>query len=109
MKNRWAGKKIEIGGLIYTVEYFKPKPTRKVQLITMKAELDYEHRILRLLEGMTPSEEIQSIIHEIMHGINDALFPAQLLTECLKEEEVIVEPYSRMLCSALRSAGLLKE
>lgn len=106
-KNRWAGKKIEIGGLIYTVKYFKPKPTRKGT--ATKAELDYEHRVLRLVEGMTPGEEIQSLIHEFMHAINDALFPAQLLANCVKEEEVIVEPYSRLLCSALRSAGLLRE
>jgi hypothetical protein len=106
-RRKWEGKEIEIGGLKYTIIYKNLKNRQKG--IATKAEIDFKKRVLTLNIGMKPDEEIQSIIHELCHGILDALIPARILTKIEMEEELIMEPFSRMLVSALRSADLLKE
>ena len=103
---RWQGKSIEIGGLIYKIKYKKFSAKSKVMT---KALICAKDRVIWISEGLSPSEEIQSLIHEIIHGIIDALIPARILAKIEAEEEVLVEPFSRLLVSALRSGGLLKE
>jgi Zn-dependent peptidase ImmA (M78 family) len=107
-KKRWQGKKIEIGGFTYAVKYFHRKRPNKNTAIQM-AWLDPVKRVIWLRDDMVPEEEEQTLIHEIMHAIDDTLIPAKILAKLAAEEEIILEPYSRLLYGALKSAGLLKE
>lgn len=109
MERRWRGKKIEIGGIIYAIKYFAKNKFSNKGKVETKAEICMKDRTIWLKPGMPQSEEIQSLIHELIHGVIDILIPAKILAEIEEEEELIVEPFSRMFTGALRSAGLLRE
>lgn len=105
-KRRFDNKKVEIGGLIYTIKYKKFKDLKHV---IIKAEICTKTRTIWLRDDMTPSEELQALLHEIIHGVLDAMLPPHVLVDSEPIEELLVEPFSRILISALRSVGLLRE
>jgi len=106
-KGLLEGKTIEIGGIVYKVIY---RPRIIIgKKIAARGSINFDKRILELEHNMSPSEEIQVIIHELTHGTLDVIIPANFLDELGNLEEMIVDPFSRIFTGALRSAGLLRE
>ncbi len=108
-KNRLAGRTIEIGGLLYKVKYVNRKRIKGSDALAVRGEIDFDKRTIEIEKGLSPSEEIVVIIHELLHATLDTILPAKLLDDCEELEELIVDPVSRILTGALRSTGLLKE
>lgn len=108
-KNRLDGKTIEIGGILYKVRYTGRKKVHGSEVLAVRGEVDFDKRTIEIEKGLSPSEEILVIIHELCHASLDTFLPAKILDECEEIEELIVDPFSRILTGALRSAGLLKE
>jgi len=106
-KGLLEGKTIEIGGIVYKVVY-----RSKIKIgkrLAVRGSINFENREIELERGLAPSEEIQTIIHELCHGTLDSFVPAKILDQLNNLEEMIVDPFSRIFTGALRSAGLLKE
>ena len=106
-KGLLEGKSIEIGGIIYPVIYRSVVKIGK--RLAVRGAIDFDKREIEIQRGMSASEEIEVIMHEILHGVIDTLIPPKLLDSSEGIEEIIVMPFSRVLVSALRSANLLKE
>ena len=108
--NRLSGKTIEIGGIIYKIKYRGRKnASSKSKELAARGEIDFDKRTIELEKGLSPSEEIVVIIYELLHASLDSFIPARMLDEFEELEELIVDPLSRILVGALRSAGLLRE
>lgn len=108
-QNRLNGKTIEIGGLLYKVKYVNKKPVKNSKELMVRGEIDFGTRIIEIEKGLSPSEEIAVIVHELCHGVLDTILPAKILDDYSEIEEMIVDPFSRLLVSALRSAKFLNE
>jgi hypothetical protein len=106
--NRLDGKIIEIGGLLYRVKY-RNRIYGSSKKIAIRGEIDFDKRTIEIEKGMSPSEEITTLIHELCHGCLDAIVPSDVLAKVTEMEELVIGPFSRLLAGALRSAGLLKE
>lgn len=108
-KNRFDGAAIEIGGIIYTTKYMHKRIASRIKKLAVRGEIDFDKRIIELEAGLTPSEEIAVLIHELCHAVLDTIIPADILDDNVAIEEVVIDPFSRILTGALRSAGLLNE
>lgn len=97
---------VEVAGVRYDIKY-KNFPTKNN--VTTKGELDPNTSTIWLSSSLSESEETLTLIHEILHAIIAGILPAPMLAKYAEEEEVLIEPFSRMLTSALRSCGLLAE
>lgn len=107
-KNRLDGKTIEIGGLLYKVKY-RNRIYGSSKKVAIRGEIDFDKRTIEIEKGMSPAEEISTLIHELCHGCLDAIVPSDILAKCTEVEELVIGPFSRLLAGALRSADLLKE
>lgn len=108
-KNRLDGKMIEVGGLLYKVKYVSPKCIKGSDVLAAIGNIDFDKRIIKIEKGLSSSEEISVIIHELCHAVLETILPAKILDDYEEVEELIVGPFARILAGALRSAGLLKE
>jgi hypothetical protein len=109
MKNRrFNGKTVEIGGILYQIKYKKHISNSNKDIET-KGDIDFNKRIINILKRMASSEKISTLIHELIHGSLETVIPADVSAKFAEIEELIVNPFSRVLTGALRSAGLLKE
>lgn len=99
---RLVGKEIEIAGIKYKVIYKKP-------CNYSRGTINFQNRTITLENGMAPSEEVVTLMHEILHGTLDSLVPVKILDKYVTEEELLIGPMARVLVGALRSAGLLRE
>lgn len=109
-KGRFEGKKIEVGGIQYLVKYRKRTVSKKSKNIAIRGEISFNDRIIYIEKGLPPSEEVLTIIHEILHGILDALAPPGLESEIDPSlEELFVEALSRAIATSFRSISLIHE
>lgn len=108
-KNRLKGKTVEIGGILYKVKYVSPKCIKGSDVLTAIGNIDFDKRIIKIEKGLSSSEEISVIIHELCHAVLETIIPAKILDDYEETEELIVGPFARLITGALRSANLLKE
>lgn len=105
-KNRLDGRTIEIGGLLYKVKYVGKIHSSNTWPI---GRINFDKRTIEIEKGLSSSEEISVIIHELCHGALETILPVKILEDYEEVEELIVGPFARIFAGALRSAGLLKE
>ena len=60
---------IKIGGLIYNVNYCEELFTE--QNFKMFGEIDYEKLVINICQKYPRQRQSQTILHEIIHGVND--------------------------------------
>lgn len=101
-KNKFRPKRIKIGALIYKVKYVTPG-RHELLNENESGAIDQERQIILIDKHLSEQMTIMVIMHEILHGVGDAMHPNR--SPFTKEKFTCT--VTELLVPALQSAGLL--